>query len=386
MIETQRPTWAEIALSKLKRNFLNIQARVGEQVEVCAVVKCGAYGHGAVDCARALLAAGARWFAVSSPEEGIALRAAGVVQPILLLGGFYREQAKAVVEHELTPSIWEEEQIGYLSRATPKAREYPVHVEIDTGMSRQGVPAAHAVEFLNRVRTAGNLALEGLSQHYAAGERMGEGAASRQEERFASVIQKLRESGVALKYVHMANSSAAIARAHILGDARFAMPGAREMVRCGIALYGYCLPLENKAQGIAPWENAPVLAWKTRVISQREAPPSVGIGYSGAYTTTRTTRIASLPVGYGDGLNRLLSSRGRVIVRGQFAPIIGNISMDMTLIDVTDVAGAEIGDEVVIIGEQGGRTIDAWEHAELCRTIPYEILCNIGIRVPRVYP
>jgi alanine racemase len=384
-MEASRPTWAEVSLSRLNNNFRNIQQHLGKQVEVCAVVKCDGYGHGASECARSIADAGAQWFAVSSPEEGVALRESGIRQRILVMGSFYREQARTVVEHQLTPNIWEDEQIDYLSHTVGATTQFPIHVEVDTGMSRQGVPTGRVQELLQKIYKISNLKVEGIFQHYAAGERIGNGSPAHQEEAFARVIDAVRQIGITPKYVHMANSSGSVGRRHIFGDPRFSIHGSRHLVRCGISLYGYCLPLENNDPGIQNWQNAPVLSWKTRIVSLRHVPAGVGVGYSGAYTTTRPTRIASLPVGYGDGLNRMLSSRGQVIVRGSFAPIIGNISMDMTLIDVTDVPGASIGDEVVLIGKQGSAEIDAWEHASLCGTIPYEILCNIGPRVPRVY-
>ena len=384
-MEATRPTWAEVSLSALRNNFRNIQQRLGEHVEVCAVVKCDSYGHGAVECAKSLADAGAEWFAVSSPEEGVELRDAGIKQRILVMGGFYREQAQTIVDYRLTPNIWEEEQLEYLSPSIGATTQFPVHVEVDTGMSRQGVPTDRVKEFLEKICSVGNLKIEGIFQHYAAGEWIGDGSPTHQEQQFAYVMDAARQIGITPKYVHMANSSGSVGRRQIFGDPRFSTRGSRDLVRCGIALYGYCLPLENNDRKIENWHNAPVLSWKTRIISLRDVPAGVGVGYSGAYTTQHPTRIASLPIGYGDGLNRLLSSRGRVIIRGNFAQIIGNISMDMTLIDVTEVPGAVIGDEVVLIGKQGGAVIDAWEHAQLCSTIPYEILCNIGPRVPRVY-
>ncbi len=380
-------TRAEVSLGCLIRNYKMVRERLG--VEVCAVVKCDGYGHGAIECARALVQEGAAWLAVSCPTEGVALRNAGITQRILLLSSFYRDEAETVVRYGLTPNIWEDEQVDYLARAVAAVAgdktQFPVHVEVDTGMSRQGVQAARAPEFLRRIRERQNLEVEGLFQHYAMGERAGEGSPRRQEIGFAGIVDVAREAGFAPSYVHMVNSGAAAARAHVLRDPQFTMKGSRPLARIGIALYGYCLPLENDDSMGANWNGSPVLSWKTGVISLREVPAGTGIGYSGAYTTKKRTRIASLPIGYGDGLNRLLSSRGRVLVRGEYAPIIGNVSMDMTLIDVTDVAGVSIGDEVAVIGEQNERIIDAWEHAKLCGTIPYEVVCGIGPRVPRVY-
>ncbi len=180
----------------------------------------------------------------------------------------------------------------------------------------------------------------------------------------------------------MANSGATLAQAHIFSDPRFHPSASTHLVRCGIALYGYCLPLDNSTD---KWATQPVLSWKTRIVSLREVPAGTRIGYSGTYITSRPTRIASLAVGYGDGFNRLLSNRGRVLIHGAYAPLIGNISMDISLADVTEIPAAALGDEAVLLGSQGAHRIDAWDHARLANTIPYEILCNISKRVPRIY-
>jgi len=372
-----RPLWAEISRSTLAANFREIQRRAAP-AEVCAVIKCNAYGHGAVECAKTLEAAGANWFAVTSPEEGIELRHAGISQRILLLSGFWREQAEVVVKHSLTPSVWESEHLDWLPRYIPEGERFPIHIEIDTGMSRQGVPAAHARSFIERASAIPQLEIEGIYQHYATGEDCGEGPRG-QEETFAATLAELPELNIAPKYLHLCNSGATIAR-----TSQTSFPSAQQLVRCGIALYGYWLDFENPA-GAPNWNTQPALSWKTRVISLRDVPAGTRVGYSGAYTTTRATRIASLAVGYGDGLNRLLSSRGHVLLRGSRVPIIGNVSMDVTLIDVTDVPGTSLGDEVVLIGIQGEQAIDAWDHARLCGTIPYEILCAVGARVPRIH-
>lgn len=383
-MHAQRPVWAEISLAQLQCNFAEIAQRVYRRAEICAVIKCDAYGHGAVRSARALADAGAAWFAVTGPQEGAELRAAGIRQRLLLLSGFYREEAEAVVHHHLTPNIWELEHIAYLSRAVPAGTRYPVHVEVDTGMSRQGVSAARLAEFLSALRAAGNLDLEGVYQHYASGECASAASPQQQDSAFSRALAACAAAGFLPQYIHMANSGATLAQSHIYSDSRFQLPNATHFARCGIALYGYCLPLENTRK-TENWTTRPVLSWKTRIISLREVPAGTCIGYSGTYITSRSTRVASLAVGYGDGFNRLLSNRGRVLVRDSFAPIIGNISMDISLADVTAIPSIAIGDEVVLLGGQGTRRIDAWDHARICNTIPYEILCNISKRVPRLY-
>jgi alanine racemase len=376
-------TWAEVSLATLIANLREARQRAAG-AEVCAVVKCNAYGHGAAACAGALEGEGVQWFAVAGPEEGIELRKAGVGGSILLLSGFFPEQARDVIEYQLTPNVWESAQVQALNAAAAQSRKrVPIHVEIDTGMSRQGVPAHCTSALLHEVRSSQHLELQGVYQHYAAGEDCANESAANQEHVFAAVLERMQYEGFWPQYVHAANSGAVVGRAGKWQQLR--TPGAKQLVRVGIALYGYHLPLEHNDGQRDNWTTQPILQWKTRVLSTREVPAGTPIGYSGAYTTTRRTRIAAVPVGYGDGLNRLLSSRGRVIVRGQYAPIIGNISMDMTMIDVTDIPGVAMGDEVLLLGSSGELSIDAWEHARLCGTIPYEILCDIAPRVKRMH-
>jgi alanine racemase len=374
-----RPTWAEVSLRALRANFRRIQQHVGRHVTVCAVVKADAYGHGAAECSRALEAEGAAWLGVTSTEEGVRLREHGLRARILLMTGFWRGEQDDVVRHALTPAAWQGESLELLKQAVSKvgAQRVPVHVKIDTGMARLGLPHTEAAQFAEDLRRHPELEVEGLFTHLASAEIVDASSNALQSTRFDEARGAFRAAGFAPRYIHMANSAAIVSNA-----------GWRHnFVRPGISLYGYYLPFLSssgrpvEARGL-PVE--PVLAWKTRIIGLRHVGPNQPIGYDGAYVTRASARIAVLPVGYADGLNRKLSSQGRVLVRGEFAPIVGNVSMDITLIDISAVARATIGDEVVIIGHQGSRAIDAWEHATLAQTIPYEILCNISSRVPRV--
>lgn len=376
-----RPTWAEISLAALRQNFCAIQQRVGETT-VCAVVKANAYGHGVVECAQALESAGAKWLGVTGVEEGVRLRMAGVRSRILLMTGFWRGDQEDLIRHELTPTIWEWWQVGALEAALNKAdakpHSFPVHVKVDTGMARLGVPDYYMGLFLKRLRAASALQLEGLFSHLASAEVLDANDAEEQARRFAEFEKFTREQGFTPVYCHVANSAAVVAR-----------PGLwHNMVRPGLMLYGYSLPFTSRsglAQAPEPPPMQRVLSWKTRIISLKDVAAGRPIGYKGAYVTSRHTKIAVLPVGYADGLSRKLSSRGRVIVRGHYAPIVGIISMDMTTVDVTEVPGANLGDAVIILGSEGEATVDAWEHARLQGTIPYEVLCRIGDRVTRKY-
>lgn len=375
-----RPTWAEVSLAALKLNFRAIQSHVGPDVTVCAVVKADAYGHGAIECARALEANGAKWFGVTTTEEGVRLRQAGIAGRILLMTGFWRGEEEAIVEHRLTPAVWQEESLELLERAAAKlnVEKVPVHLKLDTGMSRLGVTPEHLLAFLPCLRNTPHLALEGAFTHLASAEVLDAADVEVQASRFARALDKIHRSGYSPRYEHIANSAAIAARPQMH----------RNFVRPGISLYGYYLPFVSSAGELVeqkPLEVRPVLAWKTQIIGLRDLPAGQGVGYNARLVTTRATRLAALPLGYADGLNRHLSGAGRMLVRGQFAPIAGSVSMDVTLLDVTDVPGAQIGDEVTILGADGANTITAWEHATLSHTIPYEILCGINTRVPRKY-
>jgi len=375
-----RPTWADVSLSALKHNFRAIQSHVGPAVTICAVVKADAYGHGAIECARALESDGAKRFGVTTTEEGVRLRQAGIAGRILLMTGFWRGEEEAVVEHRLTPAVWQEESLALLERAAAKlnAQRVPVHLKLDTGMSRLGVTPEHLLAFLPQLRNAPHLALEGAFTHLASSEVLDAPDVEVQASRFSRALDKIHRSGYTPQYTHIANSAAIAARPQMHHN----------FVRPGISLYGYYLPfvsaagerIEDKALDVRP-----VLSWKTQIIGLRDVPAGAGVGYNARLVTSRKSRIAVLPLGYADGLNRHLSCNGRMLVRGQFAPIAGNVSMDITLLDVTDIPGAQIGDTVTIFGTDGTNTITAWEHATTSHTVPYEILCNINVRVPRRY-
>jgi alanine racemase len=386
---SSRPTWAEISLPALRHNFELIRDFVASQATVCAVVKCDAYGHGAVECARALEQSGAKWFGVTCADEGIALRRAGISGRILLMSGIWRGEAEAVVEHELTPAVWNEEQVQALAHAAEKVgnKPFPLHVEVDTGMARQGVLPKNLPALLAAIQRAKSLKLEGVHSHLASSEVVDAPDVGRQIARYQQALQEVASVGLHPECFHLANSAAVITQTSTWRE-RGSGYARLNLVRPGISLYGYFLPFLSIAgapQAVRELPVQPVLAWKTRIIDLRRVNAGQAIGYNGSYVTSAPASIATLAVGYGDGLNRRLSSLGRVLVRGEFAAIVGKVSMDVTTIDVTQIAGAEIGDEVVLIGEQGRRKITAWEMAREIETIPYDVLCAIGKRVPRRY-
>ena len=376
-----RPTWAEVSLTTLRQNFRTVQKHVGANVTVCAVVKADAYGHGAVECSRALEAEGARWLGVTSLDEAIPLREAGVGANILLMTGFWRGEEGEIIRLHLTPTVWEPWHIESLDRAAAALgqAQHPVHLKVDTGMGRLGVGLEQLSGLLDGLKSAKHLMLDGLSTHLAASEILDAPSVAGQERNFDTARRMVEEAGMKPVFVHMANTGAVISRRETWNS----------MVRPGVALYGYYLPFQRAGRevsgGTLRLAVKPVLTWKTRILSLRDFRANQPLGYGATYVTKAPAHVAVLPVGYADGFNRQLSNRGRVIVREHYAPIVGRISMDLTLADVTGIPGVAVGDEVILLGTGEGLSVDALEHAELANSTPYEILCNISKRVPRKY-
>ncbi|MGA7398887.1 MAG: alanine racemase [Candidatus Sulfotelmatobacter sp.] len=380
-----RPTWAEVSLTSLRQNFRTVAKHTGAGVIVCAVVKADAYGHGAVECSRALEAEGAKWLGVTSLDEAIPLRDAGIESRILLMTGFWRGEESEIVRLGLTPTVWEPWHIDSLEMAAARGTvsngtmRQAVHLKVDTGMGRLGVSLEELPAVLKALKAAPHLLLEGLSTHLASSEIMDAPSVGEQERRFEEALRVVRTAGFVPELVHMANTSALISRRETWNN----------MVRPGVALYGYFLPFQRAGRevsgGTLRLPVKPVLTWKTRILSMRNFAANQALGYGGTYVTKAPAHVAVLPVGYADGYNRQLSNRGRVIVRDHYAPIVGSISMDLTLVDVTGIPDVAVGDEVILLGTSDGLSVDALEHARLANSSPYEILCNISKRVPRRY-
>ena len=375
-----RPTWAQVSLENLRYNFGVVQRHIGTSVTVCAVVKADAYGHGATECAKALEQEGARWLGVTSLDEAIPLRDAGIRTRILLMTGFWRGEEEELIRLQLTPTVWEPGQVDLLERAAARlSAKLPVHLKVDTGMGRLGVDPEDLYEITSALKASPHLVLEGLSTHLASSEILDAPSVNEQLQKFEQVRNLMRNEGFDPPLIHVANTGALISHRESWNS----------MVRPGIALYGYHLPFERAGREVSGsklrLDVKPVLTWKTKILSLRDVRANQALGYGGTYITKAPARIAVLPVGYADGLNRALSSRGRVIVREHYAPIVGRISMDLTLADVTGLPGIAVGDEVVLLGAVDGLSVDAREHAELASTNVYEILCAISKRVPRKY-
>ncbi len=363
-----------------------MQKHVGANVTACAVVKADAYGHGAVECSRALEAEGARWLGVTSLDEAIPLREAGIQSNILLMTGFWRGEESEIVRLRLTPTVWEPWHIESLETAAAAqgVERHPVHLKVDTGMGRLGVVVDELPAVLSALKTAKHLSLDGLSTHLASSEIMDAPSVAEQMRNFDIARRMVREAGFEPNFVHAANTGAVISRRETWAEFK-----GHAMVRPGVALYGYYLPFLRAGRevsgGTLRLPVKPILTWKTRILSLRNFAANQPLGYGGTYVTAAPAHVAVLPVGYADGYNRQLSNRGRVIVREHYAPIVGRISMDLTLVDVTGIPGVAVGDEVILLGIGSSLSVDALEHAELANSTPYEILCNISKRVPRRY-
>jgi len=373
-----RPTWADVSLSALRQNFRIVQKHIGPNVTMCAVVKADAYGHGAVECAQALEQEGARWFGVTSLDEAIPLREAGVRGRILLMTGFWRGEEEEIVRLELTPTVWEPQQIELLERAASHLRaKQAIHLKVDTGMGRLGFAPEDLPKIASALKSAPHLIVEGLSTHLSSSEVLDAPSVPQQLSVFEQIRNLLRREGFEPSLIHTANTGAVISRKESWNT----------MVRPGIALYGYYMPFERAGREVSgkglKLAVKPVLTWKTRILSLRDVRANQPLGYNGIYVTKAPARIAVLPVGYADGFNRALSSRGRVIVREHYAPIVGRISMDLTMVDVTGLPEVAVGDEAILLGTCDGLSFDAKEHAALANTVLYEILCGISKRVPR---
>lgn len=377
-ILARRPTWAEIDLNHLAANFKRVKQRVGPVARVMAVVKANAYGHGAVACARRLVSEGADWFGVALPEEAIELRSAGITQPVLCLGGFWPGQAAACIQHQLTPVVYRLDMFEALNQAALNAGVVAdVHVKVDTGMGRLGIRFDGLSEFVAALERFRNVRIDGIMSHLAAADDASCQPLTRDQiQRFEDAVVVFRDHGYRPTHLHLANSAGVYGHREAWGN----------MVRPGGVLYGLwrdVLPLTTSKP-----ELLPVMSLHTRISLLKWVPPGETIGYGCTFEASRRSLIATLPVGYHDGYMRGLSNRAHVIVRGMYAPVVGRISMDLTLIDVTNVSGVEVDDQVTLLGwdrQNAELKIVAEDLARIVGTLSYEVTCGISERVPRVY-
>lgn len=380
-----RPTWAEVSRVALRSNYgiLREQA-AGADADAVAVIKANAYGHGAVEALSVLVAEECNWFAVTCLDEARILQPQLKGRRTLLLSGLFEGEAAEAVRHAHTPVLGSLEQLAWLADAVPSsaALPFPLHLEIDTGMARQGIPwnnTAALAAFAAQLTQHPQLLLEAVMTHFASPEDEQSTQTAEQLERLRMALATLREHGVTPPLIHAGNSATLFEPAQITTLREIAQhSGGHLLLRPGIALYGY--GPHASLRGLRP-----VLSWKTQVAALREIAPGEGVSYNATFRAARTTRIALLPVGYADGYNRLLSNRGEVLVRGRRAPIAGRVTMDQIMIDVTDIPDAAVGDEVILIGSQSSDHITADDLAAHTGTIAYEVLCAIGQRVPRIW-
>jgi len=370
-----RPTWAEINLDDLAHNFHSVKNFISEPIKFMAVVKADAYGHGAVRCAKKLAAAGIDWFGVALPEEGLELRENKIQTPILCLGGFWSGQENFVIDNNLTPVIFRLDIAEKLNDAARKKDTIvDVHIKIDTGMGRIGIRFEEANNFAEQLKRLSNLRIDGIMTHFAAADNLAENNFTNlQIKQFNEAVKIFEAKGFQPTYRDLANSPGAVAHPNSHGN----------MVRLGGVLYGLggdVLPAE-----IVKPELKPVLSLHTRIAQLKRVPKGETLGYSRTYTTTKDSIIATVPIGYQDGYSRSLSNNGRAIINKKYVPIVGRISMDWTILDVTEAPEAKVNDEVILIGKSGKLHVTSEELAQKTDTISYEITCGINRRVTRIY-
>ncbi len=379
-MENHRATVAEIDLSAFRHNLTSIRSLLAPKVQIMAVVKADGYGHGAIPCAKAAVEAGADWLGAAILQEGVELRENGVTAPILVMGGVFPNEVEELIRHDLSTSVNTLPLARLLNQhAEKQGKMVGVHLKVDTGMGRLGMAPEELLSFVEQIQLMKNLRMEGIFTHLSSADEPDPEFTELQFTRLLHALTALKAKGIALPLIHTANSAAilTVADSHL------------NMVRPGIILYG-ALPSPDLKPTIEAMKAHdvsfhPVMSWKSKIIQINTLPAGSPLSYNRQFTTERESQIATLPIGYGDGLIRALSNNMDVLIRGQRAPQVGTICMDLTLIDVTDIEGVELEDEAVLIGTQGEATITVDDMAEQCGTISYEILCNVSKRVPRVY-
>src|ERR1700730_15864005 len=386
-----RPVWADVSLPALTHNFESIRAYVNPGSEkrrtprqVLCIVKGNGYGHGGPPVSKALEKAGADRFGVACTGEGIALREAGVRKPILILTSFVPGEEKRLLEHHLTAVIHRCEQLAQLEKAAARGgkRKVTFHLKIDTGMNRLGLKPSDIDCFGRQLAKSPHLQIGGVMTHFASSESFADTPAGRQthqqEERFFTALERLRALGIDPGIVHLANSAAIVTRPETWAD----------MVRPGAILYGYHPGYEPVEQRLEIEKRLPlqaVMSLRARIISLRDVPAGAGVGYGSSFVAQQPSRIGVLAAGYGDGIHRGLSNRGKVLIHGTLAPMVGIISMDVTMIDVTAVPGVEMGDTATIYGTDGKFSHPAHLVARSVGTVTSDLLCAVSQRVPRFY-
>ena len=371
--KTYRPTWIEVDLSAIGHNVQELRSQIKPETQLLVPLKANAYGHGALAVGKYLETKGVDFFGVASIDEAVALRQGGIRTPLLILNTILEEEVEAIFDHQLTQTVCTEElAIRLNQRASLSGKKIPVHVKVDTGMGRIGVWHEEALELVRFVKQLPYLELQGLFTHLAYADGTEPEATRDQIDSFRSLVRRLERESLLPPLLHVANSAGVLTHS----ASHF------NLVRPGLAVYGI-LPFTEKNRTSVPLR--PALSLKSRICFLKKVAKDRQISYGGTYTTHKETLIATLPIGYADGYNRLLSNKGEVLVRGQRAPVAGRVCMDQVMIDVGHIPGVQVGDEVVLIGRQGKEEITANDLASNCNTIPYEVFCWFSSRVPRIY-
>jgi len=366
-----RPTWAQIDLGAIRYNIAQIKRYISKDVKVMSVVKANAYGHGIVEVSRTVTESGVDYLGVATMDEAVCLRQHNIRKPILVLGSVLSDEIEAAFRYGITLTACSNELIKEIERkARRKKKKCKVHIKVDTGMGRIGIWHQEAPAFINRVSDLKNVLLDGVYTHFSSAGRDTQ-FTNYQIESFENALKELKEEGVNIPFRHAANSIATVdfKRSHL------------NMVRPGIIIYGM-YPKRNFAE---LFKLRPALSLKTRIVYLKDVPAGRSISYGRTYITDKDTKIATIPIGYADGYGRILSNKAYVLIRGKRARIVGRVTMDQVMVDVGHVDKVKLKDEVVLIGRQEGSQITTEELARLCGTIPYEIVCSIGSRVPRFY-
>jgi alanine racemase len=367
-----RSTWAEINLDALVHNFKEVKRKVGHKVGVMAIVKAQGYGHGIVQVSKVLEKEGVNYFGVTSPFEAFHLRREGIRSPILILGPTMLEEASGIIEKDITQTICTRE-VAFILQGECKRlkKKLKVHIEVDTGMGRTGVPYQRALRLVKEVVKIPELEIEGIFTHFSTADEEDKNFTKEQIRRFKEILEKLEEEKIDIPIKHAANSAGILD----FSESYF------NMVRPGLTLYGI-YPSEYVSRSLDLY---PVMSLKSRIIYLKRVKKGSTISYGKTYVTNKDTTIAILPMGYEDGYNRLLSNQGEVLIKGKRVRIAGRVCMDQTILDVGKVPDVKVGDEVVLIGKQGKKRISVEEIAKKVDTVPHEVVCRIAERVPRIY-
>ena len=371
MKEEQYRSWVEVDLDRFSQNWNELRRLVGSSVQILQVVKADAYGHGAIEISNMALKNGASWLGVANADEGVQLRVSGIAAPILILSPSMESEIPEIIKYRLIPSVSDTSFANILQKKYEEAGiSGPIHIEIDTGMGRGGTMHKEALRVIREIARCPNLILEGIFTHLSTGEQVND-YSKEQGRLFLDLLKKLRREGLTFPLRHMGNSGG------ILNYPEFHF----DLVRPGLMTYG--IYPSRDTQALAHLE--PVMSFKTRVALVKKFPRGYSIGYGRSFITNKPTLIATIPVGYGDGYGVILSNRGEALIRGQRAPIVGRISMDMCTVDVSHIPDCEIGDVVTLMGKDGLEEITANDIAARVNTISYEILCMLGKRAPRIF-